>query len=104
MWVFGRMLAIIGSLTIWNSWQFLEKRLRIEYNIYKRLIKYSISPTFITTVIAAEDHRFYNHGGADPIAIVRSIFNLVARKKWEGGSTIRLLKNSFLENQKNRCL
>ena len=40
-------------------------------------------------VVAVEDHRFYDHGAIDIIAIGRAIFNNI--KQWdfvEGGSTI----------------
>jgi len=37
---------------------------------------------------SAEDHRYRLHFGIDPIAIIRSAFNIVIRKRLEGASTI----------------
>lgn len=53
-------------------------------------VKYdNISKDYINAVIAIEDHRFYDHGPVDFIAIIRSIFTNVKEKEFEqGGSTI----------------
>jgi penicillin-binding protein 1C len=48
-----------------------------------------VSPHFIHAVIAAEDKRFYDHGGIDPLAVVRAAAqNVAAGKIVSGGSTI----------------
>ena len=40
-------------------------------------------------VIAVEDHRYYNHGAIDPIALARAIVSNIKQKEFkEGGSTI----------------
>lgn len=52
--------------------------------------------------IAAEDNRFYEHIGIDPIGIFRAIFaNLTNRGIAQGGSTItqQLAKNAFLSQE-----
>lgn len=52
--------------------------------------------------IAAEDNRFYEHIGIDPIGIFRAIFaNLANRGIAQGGSTItqQLAKNAFLSQE-----
>lgn len=52
--------------------------------------------------IAAEDNRFYEHIGIDPIGIFRAIFaNLTNRDIAQGGSTItqQLAKNAFLSQE-----
>lgn len=52
--------------------------------------------------IAAEDNRFYEHTGIDPIGIFRAIFaNLTNRGIAQGGSTItqQLAKNAFLSQE-----
>jgi penicillin-binding protein 1A len=49
-------------------------------------------------VIAAEDDSFYEHGGVDPIGIVRAAWtDLVARNTVQGGSTItqQVVKNVY---------
>ncbi len=54
---------------------------------------------FIRAVLAAEDSRFYEHPGFDPIGILRALsVNLRAGRIRQGGSTItqQLAKNFFL--------
>lgn len=57
-------------------------------------------PDFLPkAVLATEDRRFYEHGGLDPVGILRAfVANLRAGKVVQGGSTIsqQLAKNLFL--------
>ena len=60
--------------------------------------------TYLDAVVAVEDHRFYEHGGIDPIAICRAAFNdLRTLSLREGGSTItqQVAKNLFLTQDKH---
>lgn len=41
-------------------------------------------------LISGEDHRFFSHGGIDPIAICRAIWRGVFLRKPEGASTIEM--------------
>ena len=62
-----------------------------------------ISPLLRNAVIAVEDHRFYQHGGVDPIGILRALFRDVrSRGKVQGGSTItqQLARMLFLSNER----
>ena len=59
--------------------------------------------TYLEAVIAAEDHRFYEHGGIDCIAIGRAVFNDIRTMSFaEGGSTItqQLAKNLYFTQEK----
>ena len=54
-------------------------------------------------VIAVEDHRFYDHGGIDIIAIGRALWNDIKALSFvEGGSTItqQLAKNVYFTQEK----
>ena len=58
---------------------------------------------YLDAVIAAEDHRFYLHGGFDVISIVRAIINDIRFMKLaEGGSTItqQLCKNIYFTQRR----
>lgn len=49
----------------------------------------SIPPMLASATIAAEDRRFYSHGGVDPVALLRAArHDLVEGRIVEGGSTI----------------
>ena len=61
------------------------------------------SPHIATSVLGMEDHRFREHGGIDPIGILRALFhNITSNRTMHGGSTItqQLAKNLFLSQQR----
>ena len=58
---------------------------------------------YLDAVVAVEDHRFYNHGAIDPIAIARAVWtNVKSFELREGGSTItqQLAKNIYFTQEK----
>jgi 1A family penicillin-binding protein len=58
-----------------------------------------VPPTMINAVLAAEDHRFFEHGGVDLRGLARAAWtNLRAGRVRQGGSTItqQLIKNRLL--------
>ena len=59
-----------------------------------------INRTFLNSIFAIEDHRFYEHGAIDLISIARAtLINIKNKEILEGGSTItqQLVKNVFLD-------
>lgn len=63
----------------------------------------SVSPFMRKALLAAEDHRFYEHHGVSLIGIGRAVVaNLAHGKVKEGGSTItqQLVKNLFFDGEK----
>ncbi|MGI6254671.1 MAG: transglycosylase domain-containing protein [Acutalibacter sp.] len=63
----------------------------------------NLPDTYVEAVLAAEDHRFYEHGGVDPIALGRALINDIKTMSFvEGGSTItqQLAKNLFFTQEK----
>ena len=67
--------------------------------------KSEISQDYLNAVIAVEDHRYYEHGAIDIIAVIRAIFVNVQNNEFrEGGSTItqQVAKNFyFMSNDVN---
>jgi penicillin-binding protein 1A len=62
-----------------------------------------ISPWMPKATVAIEDRRFYQHGGIDPIGIMRAVVaDVRARKFVEGGSTItqELVRNLYLSRER----
>ncbi|MCP5249402.1 MAG: penicillin-binding protein 1A [Candidatus Accumulibacter sp.] len=54
-------------------------------------------------ILAAEDERFYQHGGVDTLGILRALYaNLISGGKRQGASTItqQVAKNFFLSSEK----
>ena len=59
--------------------------------------------TYLDAVVAAEDHRFYEHGGVDFLALGRAVVNdLKSLSFQEGGSTVtqQLAKNLYFSQEK----
>ncbi|KKS97055.1 MAG: Penicillin-binding protein [Candidatus Woesebacteria bacterium GW2011_GWB1_43_14] len=48
--------------------------------------------------IAIEDKNFYRHKGYDPLAYLRAVFNIITKRRLQGGSTLtqQLVKNVLL--------
>src|SRR5271157_5238708 len=71
----------------------------------RRLVRLSqIPPAFIDAILAAEDHRFYEHHGLDVVRIAKAAWvDLIARHITQGGSTLtqQLMKNFFLEKRRD---
>lgn len=64
----------------------------------------SMSKNYINAVIAIEDHRYYDHGAVDFIALARALFTNIRDKEFdEGGSTItqQVSKNIFFNQEKS---
>jgi penicillin-binding protein 1B len=63
-----------------------------------------VPPELVEAIILIEDERFFEHGGVDPIGIVRAAFvNLKSMRIAQGGSTLtqQLVKNFFLYPKKS---
>ncbi len=75
---------------------FQKEGLRVEVTLDE------IAPVVVDALIAAEDRRFYEHGGIDPIGIARAFWHTV-RGDSEGGSTItqQLVKNTYLDSERS---
>ena len=71
----------------------------------RRLVRLNqIPPLLIDAILAAEDHRFYEHHGVDPVRIIKAaLVDLTSRHIQQGGSTLtqQLMKNFFLTNQRS---
>ncbi len=63
----------------------------------------NLPDTYLQAVVAAEDHRFYQHGGIDILAIGRALVrDIISLSFDEGGSTItqQLAKNLYFTQEK----
>ncbi len=75
-----------------------EVRSQEDYTKFEDLPK-----TYRDAVVAVEDHRFYEHGGVDPVAIGRAVWiDLCTMSFAEGGSTItqQVAKNLYFTQEK----
>jgi penicillin-binding protein 1B len=71
----------------------------------RRLVPLSqIPPAMIDAILAAEDHRFYEHHGVDLLRIIKAAWvDFTAGRVRQGGSTLtqQLMKNFFLTSKRD---
>ncbi len=63
-----------------------------------------IPPAFIDAILAAEDHRFYEHHGIDVVRILKAAWvDFISGRVVQGGSTLtqQLMKNFFLTSRRD---
>ncbi|WP_284178710.1 penicillin-binding protein 1C [Rhabdaerophilum sp. SD176] len=64
-----------------------------------------VDPRFLTMLIAYEDQRFHQHGGVDPLALVRAGWQWLARGRIvSGGSTLSMQVARLVEPREARTL
>jgi penicillin-binding protein 1A len=81
----GELIAAIGG----------KQRIPLDYD--------QVPPLLTEAFLAAEDDRFFEHGGVDPSGMARAVLNLLeSGKKSQGGSTItmQVARNFFLTRKK----
>ncbi len=71
----------------------------------RRMVRFrDIPPILVQAVTSAEDKRFFQHGGFDPIRIVKALYiDLKEGRKDQGASTLsmQLAREFFLDQDKN---
>jgi penicillin-binding protein 1B len=71
----------------------------------RRIVRYADIPqVLVEAIISAEDKRFFQHSGFDPIRIVKAVYDdLRQGRKAEGASTLsmQLARSFWLDNEKN---
>lgn len=100
----GRAISMLAASIIPHRWKRLQQELRRIYDSYCTCLKGRISPILLTTLIVAEDHRFYGHTGIDLIAIVRALWRVAVLRTWHGGSTIEQQLVRTVTGDYNRSL
>ena len=62
-----------------------------------------VAPIAVQAVIAAEDRRFYSHGGVDPIGLGRAVWQNLRSDRTQGGSTItqQLVKLLYTDGERS---
>lgn len=85
------------------STKLFDRNGRLIYEIYTKQrrtpVKLEELPSYVKdATISIEDKEFYKHYGFSPTGIIRSVYNIIFKKKLQGGSTItqQLVKNSLL--------
>jgi penicillin-binding protein 1A len=61
-----------------------------------------VNPVVVDALLSAEDRRFYEHGGLDPVGISRALVSNLRTSGTQGGSTLtqQLVKNEYLSSER----
>lgn len=103
MFFISTLIRIIAIITIPKKVEHFSKLLLINYQKFKDDKYFHPNVELQCALIAAEDHRFFNHNGFDIIAIFRVIWKRLALNIIEGGSTIeqQLVRTLTLQFQRS---
>ena len=90
------------------STQILDRNGNLLYDVYanqnRQPAALSDIPVYLReATISIEDKNFYNHGGFDPIGILRGFLKIFTTGRAEGGSTLtqQLVKNALLTSDRS---
>jgi 1A family penicillin-binding protein len=85
------------------STKILDRNGQVLYDIYADqrrtpVVLDNVPEDLREATIAIEDKNFYKHEGFDPTGMFRAVFNIIVRRKLQGGSTLtqQLVKNVLL--------
>lgn len=90
MRVVSRIISLFALCILRREWIDLRVQLAKVYRSCVGVDCFRPSTMAQQLLILGEDHRFYSHGGIDPIAICRAIWRGVFLSKPEGASTIEM--------------
>jgi membrane carboxypeptidase/penicillin-binding protein PbpC len=86
----ARIVSLVAVRLLHHEWMELRAELTIVYR--SQVEDAGCRPTALAQqlLISGEDHRFFSHGGIDPIAICRAIWRGMVLRHPEGASTIEM--------------
>lgn len=97
----------LSSPSLPVSTKLFDRKGQLIYEIYtnkrRTPVKLEELPVYIkNATIAIEDKEFFKHYGFSATGIVRSVYNIIFKRKLQGGSTItqQLVKNSLLTQER----
>jgi membrane peptidoglycan carboxypeptidase len=85
---FSCLIELFTSRLYSDEWNELQGRLVNLAVTSEEFWKMNNCNLLVAALVVAEDRRFYSHGGTDPIAICRALFQTILGGNIQGGSTI----------------
>jgi membrane carboxypeptidase/penicillin-binding protein PbpC len=100
----ANLVSFLARRFLSREWAALQPKLA---ETYRNNIRDSTrSPSLLAQklLITAEDHRFFHHGGIDPIATCRAVWRWITLGRHEGASTIEMQIVRVLSGNYERTL
>ncbi len=104
-------MRVLAKLLSWAALLLLRRRsgalletLRKAYIFYSRDSRTLATLNLTSTLLIAEDRRFYRHGGVDITATLRAVWYFVFRGRLVGGSTLEQQLVRTLSGEKARSV
>ncbi len=88
MFILRSAVSLLAEKVLSDSCSSVEQQLRNVYGRYCRELRSQVPSMLVRALLAAEDHRFYRHGGIDLFAVARALWCFWVRHTIAGGSTI----------------
>jgi membrane peptidoglycan carboxypeptidase len=86
----ARIVAVLAVWLVRHEWLELRGRLAQVYKLHKDDFRGCPPVLAQQLLISGEDHRFFDHGGIDLIAVCRAVWRSVVFRRREGASTIEM--------------
>jgi len=90
MRVLSRIVAFFAARLLRHEWPGLRVQLAKVYRSQIHATDFCPTALAQQLLISGEDHRFFSHGGIDPISICRAIWRGIVLRRPEGASTIEM--------------
>jgi penicillin-binding protein 1A len=104
MSIFGPTLRALARLLLRRQVKALHRDLSDLLASYGDDLGTLVPPVLRRALVAAEDHRFYDHCGVDPIALLRAFYQLICYGRLQGASTIEQQLVRTVTNRYERTL
>lgn len=86
----SQLVSMLAKYLLRREWAELRARLARVYTLPVGADLYRPTVLAQQLLISGEDHRFFSHGGIDPVAVFRAIWRGVVLRRPEGASTIEM--------------
>ena len=86
-WI-GRVIDLVAGHFYKEDWKKVDDGIRSAQGMAKFVWRTFNCHPLIAALVLAEDHRYYKHGGVDPIGILRALWRACIGQSLEGASTI----------------
>jgi penicillin-binding protein 1A len=83
-------MGLVASVLVRRAWAGVRSDLALALARYRASIRPRLPPMLVSTLVVAEDPRFFRHGGVDPLGLVLALWKMRLRRTLIRGGTLEL--------------